>query len=71
MTQLTNEINKLMKLTELQLVEVVQPLCSIETCPKTYLKIQGIVAYYLSKGKLTEGQRESLIRYIAINKTSN
>lgn len=69
MSILSEEIMKRLKLAESELVNEAENEVTRITNNQTSKKVNGIVQYYKKNKKLTEGQRESLIRTLASLKT--
>lgn len=69
MSILSEEIMKRLKLAESELVTEAENEATRITDHQTSKKVNGIVQYYKKNKKLTEGQRESLIRTLASLKT--
>jgi hypothetical protein len=69
MSLLTEEIQKRLNKTHSELVD--EALVELEDVKDEKLKskISGIASYHRTNQKLTEGQRESLIRFLAVQKT--
>ena len=68
MSILSEEIVKRLQMSEAELVtEAENELGNLSE--RVIVKVNGIVQYYKSNKRLTEGQRESLIRTLASLKT--
>ena len=71
MSKLKEEIEKHFKLKDDELVTQSSKQLEATESDSERSKVQGIGKYYQANKKLTEGQRESLVRFLARNKAFN